>query len=155
MPKNVKTTVQLRSFLMLVRLCSKSFMLSFSSMWTKNFQMYSGFIKDKGNRDQIANNHWIIEKQKNSRKILLLLHWLGESLWLCGLPWWFRQWRVCLQCRRPGFDPWVGKNPWRRKLQPTPILLPGKSHGWRSLAGYSPWSHKESDTTEQVPFAFT
>ena len=41
--------------------------------------------------------------------------------------------------RRPGFDPWVGKIPWRRKWQPTPIFLPGKSHGQRSLAGYSPW----------------
>ena len=40
---------------------------------------------------------------------------------------------------RPGFYPWVGKVPWRRKWQqqPTPVLLPGKSHGWRSLAGYS------------------
>ena len=37
---------------------------------------------------------------------------------------------------------------WRRKCQPTPVLLPGKSHGWRSLVGYSPWGHKESDTTE-------
>ena len=35
-----------------------------------------------------------------------------------------------------------------RKWQPTPVLLPGKSHGWRSLVGYSPWGHKEVDTTE-------
>ena len=39
------------------------------------------------------------------------------------------------QCRRPGFDPWVGKIPWRRKWQPTPVFLPGESHGQRSLAG--------------------
>jgi len=45
-------------------------------------------------------------------------------------------------------DPWVGKIPWRRKWQPTPVLLPGKFHGLRSLVGYSPWGHKESDTTE-------
>ena len=50
--------------------------------------------------------------------------------------------RVCLQCRRPGLDPWVGKIPWRRKWQPTPVFLPGESHGQRSLAGYSPWGHK-------------
>ena len=56
---------------------------------------------------------------------------------------------VCLQCRRPGFNPWVGKIPWRRKWQPTPVLLPGKSHGRRTLVGYSPWGHKESDTTER------
>ena len=54
------------------------------------------------------------------------------------------------QCRRHRFDPWVGKIPWRRKWQPTPAFLPGKSHGQRSLVGYSPWSHKESDMTEQL-----
>ena len=53
------------------------------------------------------------------------------------------------RCKRPGFDPWVRKIPWRRKWQPAPVFLPGKSHGQRSLAGYSPWGHKESDTTEQ------
>ena len=42
------------------------------------------------------------------------------------------------------------KIPWRRKWQPLPILLPGKSHGQRSLAGYSPWGHKKSDMTEQM-----
>ena len=46
---------------------------------------------------------------------------------------------VCLQCGRPVLDPWVGKIPWRRKWPPTPVLLPGKSHGSRSLVGYSPW----------------
>ena len=49
---------------------------------------------------------------------------------------------MCLQCRRPGFDPWVGKIPWRRKWQLTPAFLPGKFHGQRCLVGYSPWSHK-------------
>ena len=47
-------------------------------------------------------------------------------------------------------DPWVGKIPCWRKWQPTPVFLPGKSHGQRSLAGESPNGHKESDTTEQV-----
>ena len=61
-----------------------------------------------------------------------------------GLPWWLRQYRVCLQCERPGFSPWVMKIPWRRKWQPTPMLLPGKSHGWRSLEGYSPWDCKQT-----------
>ena len=45
--------------------------------------------------------------------------------------------------------------PWRRKWHPTPVLLPGESHGRRSLVGYSPWSHKESDTTEQLHFHFS
>ena len=47
-------------------------------------------------------------------------------------------------------SPWVGKIPWRRKWQPTPIFLPGKSHGQRSLVGYSPRGSKESDTTERL-----
>ena len=57
------------------------------------------------------------------------------------------------QCRRHKtcrFDPWIGKIPWRRKWQPTPIFLPGESHGQRSLVGYSPWGHKELDTTERL-----
>ena len=44
---------------------------------------------------------------------------------------------------------------WRRQWHPTPVLLPGKSHGWRSLVGYSPWGHEESDRTEQLHFHFS
>ena len=55
----------------------------------------------------------------------------------------------------PGFDPRLRKIPWRRKWQPTPVLLPGESHGWRSLVGYSPWGCKEWDTTEQLHFHFS
>ena len=43
----------------------------------------------------------------------------------------------------------------RRKWQPTPVLVPRKSHGWRSLVGCSPWGHEESDTTERLPFHFS
>ena len=49
--------------------------------------------------------------------------------------------------RRHGFDPCVGKIPGRRKWQPTPVFLPGKSHGQRSLVSHSPWFHQELDTT--------
>ena len=49
---------------------------------------------------------------------------------------------------RPGFNPWVRKILWRRKWQPTPVLLPGKSHEQRSMVGYSPLGRKEVDTTE-------
>ena len=45
-------------------------------------------------------------------------------------------------------DPWVEKTPCSRKWQATPVFLPGESHGQRSLVGYSPWGHKELDTTE-------
>ena len=54
------------------------------------------------------------------------------------------------QCRRHGFYPSVGKIPWRRKWQPTPVLLPEKPYGQRSLAGCSPRVCKESDTTERL-----
>ena len=50
--------------------------------------------------------------------------------------------------KRHGFDPWVGKIPWSRKWQCTPVFLPGEFHGQRSLAGYIPWGRKESYTTE-------
>ena len=56
--------------------------------------------------------------------------------WWSGLPWWLRWWRICLQCRRPGFDPWFAKMPWRRERLPTPVFWPGEFHGQRSLAGY-------------------
>ena len=79
--------------------------------------------------------------------IQLSLHY-QKAVWIYVLPWWLRRLSVCLQCGRPRFDPWVGKIPWRRKWQSTPVLLPGKSHGKRSLVGYSPWGRKELDTTE-------
>ena len=52
--------------------------------------------------------------------------------------------------KESGFDPWVGKIPWRRVWHPHPAFLPGELHGQRSLAGYSPRGHKELDTTEQL-----
>ena len=54
----------------------------------------------------------------------------------------------CRRRKRCGFNPWVREIPWRRKWQPTPVFLPGESHGQRSPAGYSPWDRKELDTTE-------
>ena len=51
------------------------------------------------------------------------------------------------------FDPWVRKIPWRREWHPTPVLLPGESHGQRSLAVYGPWGHKELDKTEWLTFS--
>ena len=49
-----------------------------------------------------------------------------------------------------GSIPGSGRFPWRRKWQPTLILLPGESHGWRNLVGYSPWGRGATDTTEQL-----
>ena len=57
---------------------------------------------------------------------------------------------TCLAYNAGDLGSWVGKILQRRRWQPTPVLLPGKSHGQRSMVGYSPWGHKESDTTEQL-----
>ena len=69
-----------------------------------------------------------------------LPRWLGSKESACQ----------CRRCKRCRFDLWVGKILWRRKWQPTPAFLPGKIHGQRSLAGYRPWGHKESDMTERL-----
>ena len=50
-----------------------------------------------------------------------------------GFPWWLSDKKICLQCRRPRFDPLVGKIPWRRAWQPTPVCLPREFHGQRNL----------------------
>ena len=70
-----------------------------------------------------------------------------------GLPWWCRGLSVCLQYERTGFDPWIRKIPWRRKWQPTPVFLPGESHGRRSLVGCSPRVAKS--WTRLSDFTFT
>ena len=66
------------------------------------------------------------------------------------LPRWHSGKEFACQCRRGGFDPWVGKISWRSAWQPTPVFLPAEFHGQRSLAGYSPWGHKELDRTEHA-----
>ena len=83
---------------------------------------------------QIASNK--TEFEKNQTQVWFLVRELRYHM-LQGL-----------QCRRPGFDPWVRKIPWRRKWQSTPAFLPGEAHGQRSLAGYHPWGHKQLDMTK-------
>ena len=61
------------------------------------------------------------------------------------LPLWLSWLRICLQCKRPGFDLWIGKIPWRREQLPTPVFWPGGFHGLSS-----PWGHKESDMPERL-----
>ena len=89
-----------------------------------------------------------ISKQFMSCSVLSLLKWSPISMkpsfshWF--LSFFFHLYHTaCSQCRRHkrcGFDPWVGKIPWRRKWQTTPVFLPGEARGQRSLAGYSLWS---------------
>ena len=71
---------------------------------------------------------------------------LGRYHFKPQLPWWLGGKESTCQrrrCKRHGFDLYVGKIPWKRKWQTTPVFLPGKSHGQRSLAGYSPWGLKK------------
>ena len=64
------------------------------------------------------------------------------------LPWWLRWWRICPKWGRPGFDPWVGKIPWRKAWQSTPVFLPGESPWTQEPGGHRPRGCKESDMTK-------
>ena len=59
-----------------------------------------------------------------------------------GLAWWLSGKEFACQCRTCEFNPWVREILWGRKWQPTPVFLPGKFHGQRSLVGFSPWGCK-------------
>ena len=72
-----------------------------------------------------------------------------------GLPWQLSSKEPNCQCRRHRFSLWIRRIPWSKKWQPTPGFLPGKFHGQRSLAGYSPCGHKEWDTTEQLTLSLS
>ena len=97
------------------------------------------------------------ERNSELPSSLVLLSWDRHLRSLTWHPWWWRDdtWggdtsdgeESALQCRRPEFSPWGGKI-WRRAWQPTPVFLPGESHGHRSLVGYSPRGRKELDMTE-------
>ena len=76
----------------------------------------------------------------------LILFYLHYGLF--GIPRWLRGKESACQYRRHGFSLWVRKIPWRRQWQPTPVFSAGKSCGQRTRVGYSPWDHRESNTTE-------
>ena len=73
---------------------------------------------------------------------------MSSSRWVMTPSWLSGSWRSFLYSSSV-------YSPWRRKWQPIPVFLPGESHGWRSLVGYSPWGHKELDTTERLNFNFS
>ena len=81
---------------------------------------------------------------------LPFVKWHNYGTYFIELLWGFKESRTSLavQTVRPRFHPWVRKIPWRREWQPTPVVWLGESHGQRNLVGYSPWGHKELDTTE-------
>ena len=75
---------------------------------------------------------------------------LKEEISHLRLPRWLSDKESACQCRRRRVNTWARKILRKRKWQSSPVFLPGESHGQRSLAGYSPWDHKESDTTEHA-----
>ena len=131
------------------------------------FQDQWAFLWTKGT--QIGQTHWdfrselwaslVAQLVKNPPAMQETLVWflgwqdllekgLATHPSILGLPWWLSFLRICLQWRRPGFDPWVRKIPWRKERLPMPVFWPGEFHGL-----YSPQGRKESDTTER-PFHF-
>ena len=72
-----------------------------------------------------------------------------------GLLWWLRWLRICLQCRRRGFDPWVGKLPWRGKWLPTPVFLPGEIPWTEEPGRLQSMGSQRADTTEQPTLWFS
>ena len=105
-------------------------LIGFLTFW----QMIEGFRQNSG-REAACGFH-IKDSWIPCLIILAGLYALG------GLPWWLSGKEPSCQCRRPGFNPWVRKVSCRRKWQPTPVFLPGKSHGQRILEGSSPWGRK-------------
>ena len=95
----------------------------------------------------ITVHRYFIATLSQQRSSASFVQWYMLS---SGLPWWLIGKDSFGPYGRHEFNPWVRKIPWRRKWQCTPVLLPGKSHGQRSLAGYSLWGYKQSDTTERL-----
>ena len=123
MPKSVETTSQLHLFCMLEKYCSKFSKPGFNSRWTENFQMFKLDL-EKAEEPEI-------------------------NLPTSRLPLWLRWYKINLQCGRPGFNPWVGKIPWRRERLPTPVFWLGEFHGLYSLWGSQKIGH------DWVTFTFT
>ena len=81
---------------------------------------------------------WHAEVHGVAKSQTQLSNWTELNWYVLGLLRWLRQWRICSQPRRLGFDPWVWKIPWRREWQPTAVFFPGVIHGPRNLTGYRP-----------------
>ena len=92
---------------------------------------------------QLSFYSQLLTLQRKDYFKLVLLELTGLSRWLSGK-------ESTFQCRKCGFDTWVGKIPWRRKWQSTPTFLPGKQHGQRSMVVYSLWDPKELEMTHRL-----
>ena len=90
--------------------------------------------------------YWSIINHKGTQPTLTI-NMLYLILWASLVAQWLS---IQPQYRRHRFNPWARKSSWRRKWQPTPVFLPGESHGQRKLVGYSPWGCKEQDKTQRI-----
>ena len=97
-------------------------------------------VSHVGRRDGLLLGRW--KKKKKYPQTRRFCHSLSPPIGFSG----GSGSKESAPCRRPRFNPWVGKIPWRWKWQPTPVFLPGEFHGQTSLAGHSSWDCKESDT---------
>ena len=121
-----------------------SWVSSRSWWWTEN----PGVLQSMGSQSWTQLNSWTELNRVVRMNEIIYLKRLVLSM---GLPGWHIGKESVCQCKRywrHGFDCWIGKFPWRRKWQPTLVFLSGKSHGQRSLVGYSLWDCAESDRTE-------
>ena len=86
---------------------------------------------------------FIITMSCSHKSLRNIVFWMNKCMYM--LPLWLSSREAACQCRRHDFNPWVEKVPWRKKWQPTPVFLPEKSHGQRSLMDYSLWGCEHSD----------
>ena len=97
---------------------------------------------------------------ENGKSIYTFILSMPNFFYLCrcngtsGLPWWLSGKESICHCRRCRFDSWVGKIPWRRKWQASPVFLPGESHG-EDLVIYSSWGHKRFGYDGVTEYAHT
>ena len=91
---------------------------------------------------------WYTKESANHLRWKLHSEFGHHTAWSSQVVQWLKKKKILLPSRRCEFDPWVGKFPWSSKWQPTPLFLPEKSRGQRSLVGYSPWGCKRVNMTQ-------
>ena len=116
------------------------FLLHSLSPAPRTFQVYLDALESKPNKGK-----FVVPRFTYCHRTCLSPPWL-QLKWYSSLV--AQMVKNQLACGRPAFNPYIRKSPWRREWLPTPVFLPEEFYGQRSLVGYSPWGHKESDTTE-------
>ena len=122
------------------------FLLHYLSPAPRTFQVYLDSLESKPNKGK-----FVVPRFTYCHRTCLFPPW-SKLKWYTSLV--AQIVKNLPACGRPGFNPYVRKSPWRREWLPTPVFLPGESHGQRILAGYSSWGCKESNTTEQLTLTF-